>query len=151
MGVIQNYEGPEGWERWKWEHTTAETHPSNPQIKGVRPEFPQPYPAMLYKVTNRNPLKLESLEVKSEAEQRNMESRGFVAGGPLMAVEAYDGNLQSLAVAAAERNYSDRNMSEHAKAEAEAVDLQTIQHLGEIPRTPIKKQRGRPKKETVHA
>lgn len=50
-----------------------------------------------------------------------------------------------LAKAAANRAYQDRWMSGKAQAEAQAVDEATIQHLGEIPRTPVK-PRGRPPK-----
>ena len=145
MGVLQNYEGPEGWERWSWEHTIAETHPSNPLVKGRRPEFPQLYPAMLYKVTNRNPLKLDCVTVGSENEERTYISQGYVAGGPACAVDEYDNGLNRLAKAAAERAFHEQRMSPQAQAEAEAVDLTTIKHLGEIPETPIKR-RGRPRK-----
>lgn len=145
MPVITNWESTEGRIRWQWEHTTAETHPSDPMLHGMRPETPQAYPAMLYKVLKRNPLSFESHIVASETEQRNMESRGFVAGGRVAALEDYDKSQQTVAVAAAERAYHEQTMSQKAQAEAEAVDLTTIKHLGEIPVTPIKR-RGRPKK-----
>ena len=148
MAVLTNWDSAEGKERWKWEHTTAETHPSDPFLKGVRPETPQPYPAMLYKVVQRNPLKCESVVVLSETEQRNMESRGWIAGGQGRAVEEYDRAQQAVAVAAANRAYHDQRMSPQAQAEAEAVDLTTIKHLGEIPAQPVKR-RGRPRKGVV--
>lgn len=153
MPVVQNFEGPEGWERWKWEHKVTEEHPSNPLIKGLRPEFPQAFPAMLYRVSNRNPITFESQKVGSEREEAEWLRLGFVAGGQGEALRAYDDSLQTLAVAAAERSFHEQKMSPQAQAEAEKKDSTTIQHLGEIPETPIKKRRGRkPKvKETPHA
>jgi hypothetical protein len=147
MPVIQNWESAEGRERWKWEHTRAESHPSDPMLRGLRPESPQAYPAMMYRVMNRNPLRFESHEVASEVEQRNLESRGFVAGGQGAAVEEYERREQSVAVAATERAYHEQRMSPKAQAEAEAVDLTTIKHLGEIPETPVRRPVGRPRKE----
>lgn len=145
MGVLQNWDSAEGKIRWQWEHYINEEHPSDHLIKGLKPLGPQPYPAMLYRVVNRNPLRFESMQVGSENEQRNMESRGFVAGGAAVAVEEYDKGLQSVSVSAAERSFHEQRMSPKAQAEAEAVDLTTLSHLGEIPETPIKK-RGRPAK-----
>jgi hypothetical protein len=89
----------------------------------------------------KNPWKFEEFVVHSADEQRNMESRGFVAGGQGEAAKAYQAAQQTLAVEAAERNHRDRNMSEKALAESNAVEQESSRHLGEIPRTPIKRHR----------
>lgn len=51
---------------------------------------------------------------------------------------------------AAERAHNERWMSEGARAEAQAIDEATIQHVPMIPETPIRR-RGRPKKEETTA
>lgn len=62
------------------------------------------------------------------------------------ALEGVAARQLELAKAAANRAYNERWMSGKARAEAQAVDEATIAHLGEIPRTPIKKRVGRPPK-----
>ena len=49
-------------------------------------------------------------------------------------------------MAAAHRNYEDRNMSDGARAHSNAVEQASSRHLGEIPETPIRRRRGRPTK-----
>lgn len=149
MAILISEQSEYGKEAWKWEHTTADRHPSDPSIRGMRPVSFQPYPAMLYKATQNNPWKFEEHIVGDAHEQRNLESRGFVAGGQAAAAAAYEAAQQAVAVAAAERNWQDRNMGEKARAESDAVEQASSKHLGEIPRTPITR-RGRPRKvETV--
>jgi hypothetical protein len=126
---------------WKWEHRQDEVHDTDPSVRGMRPIGFQRYPAMLYKVTKNNPWTFDEHVVQSEMEERNMLSRGFVAGGQAEAVKAYEAEQQGLAIAAAERNYADRNMGEKAQAERDAVEQESSRHLGEIPRTPIKRHR----------
>lgn len=145
MAMLIAPETPYGKELWRWEHHEGETHPSDSSIRGMGARGFKPYPAMLYQVTQKNPWKWESVQVHSEMEQQNYESRGFVAGGLKAACDEFDANQQRLAVAAAERNYADRNMSEKAKAHRDEVEQASSVHLGEIPETPIKR-RGRPKK-----
>lgn len=145
MAILISQDSEYGKEAWKWEHTTADRHPSDPSIRGMRPVSFQPYPAMLYRATKKNPWTFEEHVVGNEDEQRNMESRGFVAGGQQAAAEAYDRAQQQVAVAAAERNYTDRRMGEKALAERDAAEAGSSRHLGEIPETPVKR-RGRPKK-----
>ena len=55
---------------------------------------------------------------------------------------------QDIAVAAAHREYEDRNLGEAAKAEMHAYDDATDAFVGEIPETPIRRGPGRPRKET---
>jgi len=47
---------------------------------------------------------------------------------------------------AAARNYRDRNMSEKAKAESDAIQAETFGHVPSIPEQPIKRRPGRPAK-----
>jgi len=140
MAILISSESEYGKELWKWEHTQAETMENHPEVRGMRPVGFQPYPAMMYKATQQNPWRFEQHVVNSELEQRNMESRGFYAGGQQVAADAFKASEQALAVAAAERNYQDRNMGEKARAESDRAEQASSVHLGEIPRTPVKKR-----------
>lgn len=146
MSMLIPNETPYGKELWKWDHFEDESHPADASIRGMKPRGYLAYPAMVYRMTAKNPWKWESHIVKDEHEQRNFESRGFVAGGPQAAADAYDAAQARLALAAAERNYDDRHLSDRAKAEAEAAQSASARHLGAIPETPIKR-RGRPRKD----
>lgn len=141
MSLLISADSMYGKEMWRWEHRQDETHPTDPSVKGMRPIGFQHFPAMLYRCTQANPPKFEEHIVGNEDEQRNMESRGFVAGGQDVALEAFQAAQQQVAVAAAERNYRDRNMSEKALAESNVAEEASSRHLGEIPRTPIKRHR----------
>jgi hypothetical protein len=112
----------------------------------MRPNSYRPYPAMMYRATQKNPWVFEHEKVADENEQRNLESRGFVAGGKQAAADAFDAAQQNLAVMAAVRNYEDRNVSDKARAEINAAEQSSARHLGEIPATPIRRRRGRPTK-----
>lgn len=153
MSMLIAPDSPYGKELWKWEHRADETHPQDSSLRGMRPATPQAYPAMMYKATGKNPWTFEREVAADEVVQRNMESRGFVAGGPGKAAEAFDGLVQSAALAAAHRNYEDRNMSEGARAHSEAVEQSSSRHLGEIPAEPIPahRKRGRPAKAVADA
>lgn len=99
----------------------------------MRPDGYEPYPAMLYKVTGKNPWRYESQIVHDEQEQRNMESRGFVAGGVSAACEEFERTQRvEPAIAAAERNAQDRHMSEKARAERDLVEQSHSRHIPEI-------------------
>lgn len=157
MSMIIPADSPHGKEMWRWEHTVDQVHPTDRTIHGM--SNPSPYPAMMYKVTGKNmvgpdgrlqPWLFEKLIAADEVEQRNLESRGFVAGGPGEAANAYDGQVQAAAVAAAERNYADRGLSEQAKAESNAVEQSSSRHLGEIPRTPIRRRGPNKPKAVLH-
>lgn len=145
MGVLIAPETPYGKEMWKWEHHEGEAHPNDSSIRGKRPSHYKPYPAMLYRATQKNPWKFDEKLVADETAERLAIGQGFVSGGPQAAADAFDERQQELAMAAAHRNYEDRNISEKARAEVDAVEQSSSQHLGEIPRTPVKR-RGRPAK-----
>jgi len=96
------------------------------------------WPAMFYKVkrdAQTGKIVTEHMQAADEQDAPNMLSRGYVQGlGEAHA--ALIASEQSLAVAAAERAYADRNMSEKAKAEAEKFESTTVQHVAEIPEAP---------------
>lgn len=135
-----------GKELWKWENEVGKTHPQDPNVRGMRAPAGQPYPAMMYKATQKKPWKFDSEIAKDENAQRNLESRGYVAGGRGAAADAFDAHMKDMAQAAAHRNHDDRHISEQAREEVHAAEQASSTHLGEIPRTPIKKRAGRPKK-----
>lgn len=85
-------------------------------------------------------------EAQDEADARNLLSRGYVQGRAAAEAAVVE-QEQRDAVAAAERNFSDRRMSDAAKAEADEADRATAKHLPAVPVTPIRK-RGRPVKES---
>lgn len=127
-----------GIESWKWEHTTAESNPFKNDVKGMRPIHFQPYPARMYRPLQKNPWRFDAADAQSEADQRNLESMGYVAGGQGAAAAHFDQMQQEIATLAAARNYEDRNMSDKAKAEAAVVDEASSTHVAEIPVSPIK-------------
>lgn len=133
MSMLIAPETPFGKEMWKWENEEGRSHPNDSSIRGMRPNGFRPYPAMLYKMTQKNPWKWESHKAESEVEQRNMESRGFVAGGLQAAADAFDAQQLEMAKLAAARNYEDRNMGEKAKAESNAVEQASSTHVAAIP------------------
>lgn len=142
MSVLHSPESAYAKEIWKWDHTIAETNPVDGS-KGLRPVGVQPYPARMYKAGRIQgvPAILEAMEVRSEAEQRNAESMGFVAGGQGAAMDALHRQDAEFAKLAANRAYTDRRMSEQAQAEADRLDASTSEHLPVIPETPIKRTR----------
>ena len=149
MAMFVAPDTPYGKELWKWDHRENETCPTDPTIRGMRPASRREYPALMYRVTGKYPWTFEKEKAVDEAAQRNLESRGFVAGGMGNAAEAFDRLVQDAAMAAAHRNYEDRNMSEAARAHSSAVEQASSRHLGEIPETPIRRRGRRPKSEAV--
>ena len=124
----------------KWEaFPTAAGAPGKPWV------FKE-YPQAMYKVTERNPVELEFQVADDETQKRNLESRGFVTGGPAKAVEAYDAAQKSFAEQAANRAYMERRMSPEAQAEAQAYEASVDGHVAEIPEMPIRRKPGRPAK-----
>jgi hypothetical protein len=68
---------------------------------------------------------------------------------PMDALKRFEEEEQALGQIAAERAYRDSLMSAPAQREADAIDRQTVKHLGEIPEQP--RRRGRPKKVVTDA
>lgn len=67
------------------------------------------------------------------------------------ALEGVAARQLELAKLAANRAYNEQWMSEKAKAEARAIDESTMQHVAEIPETPIARRGRKPKTESVPA
>lgn len=108
----------------------------------------QEYPkAMVRYAQTPNGIQLvENTSVQSEDEERNYLSRGFRTRSD-EAIAVVEQENFDVAQAAANRAFHDRRMSETARREAEAVDLSTARHLGEIPAQKLPpKRRGRPAK-----
>lgn len=147
MGLIITPDSAYGREQWRWEHSQAESITvGNHTVRGERAVGYQPYPAMFYLVTQKNPWAYEQAIAHDEHEARNLQSRGFVAGGVQAACAAFDAEQQEHAVLAAARNWEDRNLSEKARAEVDAAEQASARHLPAIPETPIKRSPGRPRK-----
>ena len=94
------------------------------------------YPTMMYKagLDEKGQIAiLERLEAETETQRGELERLGFVYGGQGAAVAAFERQRQEMAVLAATRNYEDRNMSEKAKAEAEAFKAHSTEHQPTIP------------------
>ena len=70
---------------------------------------------------------------------------------PQEAMERHEAKEQAIGEAAANRAWSERNMSDAAKAEAAAVDASTEDHVPTIPETPIRRSPGRPRKTVAAA
>ena len=140
MPVLITPEMPYSQERAKWEAQ------GGPWGSGEKPCVFKEYPMAMYKITERNPIQQEFMLADDETGRRNLESRGFVAGGPAKALEVYDAEQRQLAQAAAERNYADRRMSPEAQAEAARYEAETDGHVAVIPEIPVKRGPGRPPK-----
>lgn len=112
-----------------------------------RPYEYRAYPTMMYQA--KRPAKggdaeFTSAEAGSETQRSQLESIGFVYGGPAEALAKLEAREFEMAEAAAGRAFTDRKMTAGAQDEAAAVDEKTIQHLGSIPETPIRRGPGRP-------
>lgn len=85
--------------------------------------------------------------VRNQQEYDRALTDGWVYGQD-KALEAAQGFEKDIADAAAMRAWSDRNMGDVARREAAAADAATSEHLPELP---VKRGRGRPKKDLVPA
>jgi hypothetical protein len=118
---------------------------------GERPYVYQPFPTRMYKAgrSDAGPVVIvDALDAANDTEQRNLESRGYVAGGQGAAMDAFHAGDAEIAKLAANRAHQERTMSPAAQREAAAADDATMDHLPVIPETPIKR-RGRPAKQKV--
>ena len=146
MPVVHAPETEYAKEMRRWEaHHTQFGPPGRPwgSPNGPGGEFPK----MLYKGIRQadGSRVLEHFIVKSDDEQRNMQSRGYEVTQEL-ALEALDKEHTEHGKLAAELNFEARRMSEGARAEiAAAQEAAGARHLPVIPETP-KKRPGRPAK-----
>lgn len=142
MSVLHSPDSAYAKEMAKWESVPTRHCP-----EPLRPYQFYPFPAMFYRA-ERPPMGgqpvFEEMVVEDELQAGNMRSRGW-GSGQAEAVQMLEQREHALSVAAAERAYSEKGMSEKARAEAEAYDQSTASHVGEIPETPIRRP-GRPRK-----
>lgn len=143
MGVVHAPDSEYAKEMRSWEANYTEFGPPG------RPFVQRDYPAMLYKAgrVQGTPQIVERQTAQNEDERRNLESRGFVWGGPKAAMEALEQQEVWHAKLAAERNYEVQRMSEGARAEVAAVEAAAgMRHLPTIPKKPVTKRQ--PKADT---
>jgi hypothetical protein len=101
-----------------------------------RPYVYREYPAMMYKPSRPKmggPPIFEGQTAENEQQREQLERVGFVYGGQGAALAALEAREFEIAELAANRTTTDIKMSAKAQAEMDAVDMTTIQHLGEIP------------------
>lgn len=137
MAVVHSPESNFSKEMAKWESGFSQFGPPG------RPYTYQPFPTRMYKAVRAKDgaIQFEGHDANDDDEQRNFESRGFVAGGRAAAKDALDRQELEVAKLAAEGAYEERRMSPKAQAEARSVRQASAVHLGEIPE---KRRRGRP-------
>lgn len=113
-----------------------------------RPYEYRAYPTAMYKAS-RTPQggepRFEYAQAGDDAERERLERVGFVHGGKAAAVKALERQEFEIAELAANRAFTDRTMSEKARAEAAQVDESTVRHLATIPETPVKRRGRKPK------
>ena len=112
-----------------------------------RPYVHQEYPKALYMGTTTTAGRVELIQpprtVRTEGEEQEALAAGWCPN-PQHALDAETKRQEAIGTAAAERAYTDRQMSPAAQREAEAADQAAgAKHLGEIPVRP-KRPRGRP-------
>ena len=147
-GVVYNPASPYAREMAKWEMGYSPFgQPGRPREQVGFQEYPAMFYLMKRKDTNGEFVVVNMQEAADETEARNLESRGYRQGRPA-AIEHVKALEQEIAVASAERNYRDRNMSDKAKAEAARADDASAQHVPDVPVTPIR-PRGRPRKDAA--
>ena len=155
MGIMHSPQSAWSKEMSKWEMRPVQIGDSMvmplPKSQGGRAgdaDIHLEYPKLLYKAGRPTGTGVQItgyIQVHDASEQRIQEGQGW-HDGQQRAIDAVHRDDQVLAQQAANRNFHDRRMSENAQAEAHAAESQSSQHLGEIPRKPIKK-RGRPVKQ----
>jgi hypothetical protein len=104
----------------------------------------QEFPKMLFRGTTTTAGRVEyvSRVVGTVGEEAEAVEAGW-RRGPQEAVDAELARGAQIATAAAERAWTERQMSEAAQAEAAAVDAATARHVPEIPETSRRKTRER--------
>ena len=137
MPIVANPDSAFSKEMAKWNaHYTEHGPPGKPFV------FHE-YPAMMYKAgrVEGKPQIVDKHIAADEDAQRNLESRGFVAGGPGKAMEALESDELWQAKLAAERNYEEARMGPKAQEQARAVnEAAGMRHVPSVPETPIKRR-----------
>lgn len=149
MSVARTLDDPWTKEMAKWETRPVLVNGTYiqpiPRERGGRENLPfLEYPKAMYRAESAEggPRICEFKTAKDEAGERLLSGQGFCASQEA-ALEGVFAQQTEIARLAANRSHNDRWMSQKAKAEAAAADESTMEHLGEIPPTPIKKRRGR--------
>lgn len=141
MAMLHNPDSEYAKEMAKWE---AQHSVFGPPGKPYDPNVK--FPAMCYRIDSVKggaPEIVERREAHNETELANLRSRGF-GNGAAEAMDAYTARHTAVAEAAANRAYTDRNISQPARREVEAFEASTMEHVAEIPEA--KRRPGRPKK-----
>ncbi len=161
MAIVHNPDSEYSREIAKWD--------TEQRYGGMRPNSFQSFPKMLYQARARengqvmcgDPLAAMGdavgeafsrscqLIVKDQDEWDKATRQGWHET-PDSAIAGYQAQATAKADMAAMRHFSDIKMSAAAQAEAKAADDATHEHLGEIPETPIRRKRGRPRKTGVN-
>lgn len=142
MPVVHAPETAYAQEMRKWEATHTQYGAPG------RPYTFQPFPTRMYRASRPKaggPPIFDGQTANDEHEQRNLESRGFVVGGQAAALDALEKTEFAHAELHANRLYQEQRMSDKARAEADAVDQATSNHLPVIPEQPIKRRGRKPK------
>lgn len=105
------------------------------------------YPKMLYKASSEfGGAQISGTQiVHDEVQERVALGQGW-SDGQEAAIAAVAARETEMAKLAANRAYNEKWMSAAAKAEANEIDEQTMEHLPEIPEA---RKRGRPKKDAA--
>lgn len=154
MGIQRSQEDSWTKEMAKWEQrpvlvggTYIEPVPFEDGGRGGAPH--QEYPKMLYRGESADGgPRISAHKIVHDSNQEAVacgQGWSVTQEGALSGVAAHELEMAKLA---ANRAHQDRWMSQKAKDEAQAVDEQTMQHLPEIPETPIRRGPGRPKTTT---
>lgn len=146
MGVVHSPESNYSRELARWNTPKSQG--------GMRPDGYEPFPKMLYRAKRRedgvvrvidhtdpNHTRQCKLVVRSESELEKAKRDGW-RESQAEALAAFERAERLKADEAAHRHYDDRNMSERARAEAEAVEAENPLHTPEIPEK-RKARRGR--------
>jgi hypothetical protein len=112
-----------------------------------KPYVYREFPKMLFRGTTTTAGRVEVAQriVASDGEEHDALAEGW-ATHPARAQEAETRRQEAIGTAAAERAYTDRQMSDPAQAEAAAADQAAgAKHLGEIPARPRRPRPARAK------
>lgn len=141
MAMLHNPDSEYAKEMAKWEaNHSVFGPPGKPYDPNVK------FPAMCYRIDSvkgGSPEIVERREAHSETDLQNLRSRGF-GNGAAEAMDAYNSRNAAVAEAAANRAYTDRNLSENAQREVAEFESSTMDHVAEVPEA--KRKPGRPKK-----
>ena len=149
MGIQLTPENTYVREMAKWEHRDTEIHGTFvraiPVAEGGKKGAPfEEYPKAMYQASSADggPRISGFKQVPDEASELVARGQGWHTTQEA-AIEGVHERHRELARAAAERNATERWMSEGARKEAALVDESTIEHVGAIPETPTVKRQAK--------